>query len=547
MSSRAKSLTKLAIVFMSFVTIFGFRNIINNTQSFGLFAAILFLIGGAIYAIPMVLVTSEFGSIKKLENQESGMGSFCTFSLGQKQGFLASWASYFGNLFFFATIAPFTVMGFSFLFYGANGFDAIANSLYKNNGLSPDNAGRVATCVLALFSIMIFWAGTFVSKMGPKWLGKATTIGGMASLGLGVLFILIALCYTIPVKGTISWELIKAGFNPATDSSGNKQADWDWWSFLSSFPWLIFAYNGIETMSAFIKDTKGGAKGFKTASLIGMSIVICLMVVGVILVSLTIEKDTIDGWGIPNSYYYSYTRILGLENDSVAGKAVIRIVGLITGVSGLGSMFFWTAGPAKVFFSEVPEKALGKWLAKTDKNGMPTNALLVQGAIVTFILILVGVTTKGSLVDPTDPTSDVTTTGSFIERLFNSATTLAIIQMFFYFWAYVWFRLKKDDEEREYIFFKGKLKWIPITMCIITLVLLAISFFFGAIPSPQTWEAGWVDALIDFLIIFGGAVFFMGAGLFIWWFNMERPERSKGNNKKVEQKTKEAKTEKVNA
>gem|GEM_PF-5648260 len=90
MSQRAKTLTKLALVFMSFVTVFGFRNVINNGYQFGLLAAVLFLVGGAIYALPMVMITSEFGSIKKLKDQESGLGSFCSFALGKKAGFLAS-------------------------------------------------------------------------------------------------------------------------------------------------------------------------------------------------------------------------------------------------------------------------------------------------------------------------------------------------------------------------------------------------------------------------------------------------------------------------
>lgn len=515
MSQRAKTLTKFAIVFMSFVTIFGFRNIINNGYQFGLLASVLFLIGGAIYAIPMVMITSEFGSIKKLENQESGLGSFCTFSLGKKYGFLASWASYFGNLFFFATIAPFTVVAASFCIYGANGFDQITVILSQKGW--GDNSARMSTTILALCSILIFWMGTFISKLGPKWIGKVTTIGGMASLGLGLLFIIIALVYTIPVKGVLSSFGQSGSLNPVKDytDAGFKG---DWWSFLSAFPWLIFAYNGIETMSAFIKDVKGGAKSFRFASVIGMSIVVALMVVGVVVLSATIEKADINSWGIANSYYKVFPKILGLEENSTMGKVIIHLVGFITAVSGFGSMFFWTSGPAKVFFSEVPEGVMGKYLSKTDKNGIPTNALKVQAVAVTLILILFGVTTAGQEVVSEQGREIVT--NDFFNRITQATTSLATVQMFFYFWAYIWFRIKKNDEEREIVFFKNK--WIPISISILTIGLLSIAFFFGTIPSPYAWKDNWVGALLDLLLIFGGFILFMGIGLLIWHLNVER-------------------------
>ncbi|AHI53047.1 amino acid permease [Spiroplasma culicicola] len=515
MSSRTKTLTKATIVLMSFGIIFGFRNIINNQVQFGLLAAILFLVGGAIYAIPMVLITSEFGSIKKLKDQESGMGSFCVFTLGQKYGFLASWASYFGNLFFFATIAPFTIIALSFFFTGSNGFDKLAEVFYNdgNNGISQSNATRSSAIILALCAILLFWGGTFVSRKGPKWIGTFTNIGGTASLILGVLFIAIALFYTIPFGETIKFD--SSLLDPINNDNGFKG---DWWSFLSAFPWLIFAFNGIETMSVFVKDTKGGPKAFKIASVIGMSIVIGLMVVGTVVLSFTIDQETINSpqWGLSNSYYYVFPKILGLEIDSVAGKTIIHIVGLITALNGMGSMFFWTAGPAKVFFSEIPENVMGKYISKVDKNGIPVNALFLQAIVVSIILLIVGTTTVGEVGGGSS---------AFLTKITQATTSLATVQMFFYFGGYIKFRLKNDDEDRGTRFFKNK--WPAIIISVITLVLLAIAFFFGTIPSPESWKADWVNSLIDFIFIFGGFIFFMGFGMFMWWYNMERKVKVK--------------------
>ncbi|WP_069116558.1 amino acid permease [Spiroplasma helicoides] len=501
---------------MSFAIIFGFRNIVNNQNQFGFLACILFLVGGAIYAIPMVLITAEFGSVKKLKDQEAGLGSFCVFALGERGGFLASWSSYFGNLFFFATLAPFTIIALSYGFYGKNGFDELTQTFVDKNMLSTDDSARTSACILALFAIILFWAGTYISKKGPKWLGYVTNIGGTASLILGVLFILFALFYTLPVHG------IQSDFRGVQDldAVNSESFEGDWWAFMSAFPWLLFGYNGIETISVFIKDTKNGVKAFKIASIIGMSIVVGLMVVGSLVLTLTISQKQITDWKIPNADFLVFPYMIGLDEHSAGGKAIIHIAGLVTALNGIGSLFFWTAAPTKVFFSETPKNVMGKWLSKTDEYGMPHNALLAQAIVVTVILAVVGVTSTAS--DP-NATTNIESSSKFLMKSIDATTTLAIVQMFYYFWGYIRFRWKMDDTERGTRFFKNKV--FPIIICSVTLVILTVAFFFGCIPSPKSWSKDPGQAAIDFLFIFGGCVFFMAAGMLAYWFNVDRKAR----------------------
>ena len=67
---------------------------------------------------------------------------------------------------------------------------------------------------------------------------------------------------------------------------------------------------------------------------------------------------------------------------------MVRLVGIILFVGSLGSLALWTAAPVKVFFSEIPDGVFGKWLVKTNEEGNPTNALLVQGIIVTILVAI---------------------------------------------------------------------------------------------------------------------------------------------------------------
>gem|GEM_PF-5818143 len=67
---------------------------------------------------------------------------------------------------------------------------------------------------------------------------------------------------------------------------------------------------------------------------------------------------------------------------------------------------------------------MGKYLSKTDKNGLPVNALFVQAIVVTVILLLFGATTSGTLNSGGN---------NFFNRIMQATTSLATVQMIFYF------------------------------------------------------------------------------------------------------------------
>ncbi len=511
MNERKKTLSKLTIIFMVFATVFALRNIINNQVQFGLLSMLLFLVGGIVYAIPIVFISSEFASIKKLKNAEAGLGSYCSLILGKKCGFLASWSSFFTNLFYFATLAPFTVIAISFVITGTNGFDLLALKL-NENGMDEDNASRVSAILLACIAIVIFWIGSFIAKKGARWIGIITNIGGTASLMLGVVFIVLCLFVALPVfkNGQVPSSFDKEHLNPMSSWG----FDGDWWGFMSAFPWIMISYNGIETMAVFMRDTKKGPKAFKISTLIGMLIVIFLMVCGGLALSLVIEQGLITKWGLSNTYYYVFSYMFNLPFDSIGGTIIIRVVALVTALNGLGALFFWTVGPVKVFFSEIPEGVMGKWAQKTNKAGIPTNGIIAQAIVVTIILLIVGVTTTGAIGKGSS---------NFLTLITQTTTTMSVFPFLFFFISYIKLRWKLEDTERTTKFFKNK--YIAITITSISLMVIIIAIIFGAIPSPVSWKSDWVTSLTSLLLSVGGLVIFMGFAMLMWYLNVQRKNK----------------------
>ncbi|PPE06508.1 amino acid permease [Mesoplasma corruscae] len=513
---RNKSFTKSALVFLVFAIVFSFRNIINNQSQFGIMGLFLFLIGGIIYAIPITFVSIEFNSIKKLKDNEAGLGGWCIYSLGKKNGFIASWTSYFANVFFFATLAPFAVISISFVLMGDNGFDMLAKHLVMQ-GYSENNATRYSTMLLSLFAIILFWFTTYLSKKGPNWIKYITNIGGTASLFLGLIFIVIGLFVTVPfihksVSPTWSWEF----FDPLNSNFFNGNT----WAFMSAVPWVFFAYNGIETIAVFQKDLKGDYKAFKIGAILGNVFTIIIMVICGLTMSLAIDQNLITEWGISNSYYKVFPALFGLseQGGGVWYQLILRSIAFIFAINSFGALAFWTVGPAKVFYSEVPYEAAGKILSKTDHNGIPRNALNFQFIIVVLLLVLVGTTTKGAVGQGTS---------EFLQTITQATTSLAIIPFIYLFVGYIKIRLN-EEIDKQICFIKNK--YVATLFAIFILFILIMALFFGIIPSPESWKDDWSSAIVALSLSFFGTVVSMGFAYFMWYWNVDRIKNNQLKN-----------------
>ena len=113
---------------------------------------------------------------------------------------------------------------------------------------------------------------------------------------------------------------------------------------------------------------------------------------------------------------------------------MVRLVGIILFVGSLGSLALWTAAPVKVFFSEIPDGVFGKWLVKTNEEGNPTNALLVQGIIVTILVAI--------------PALGIGNMDSFLETLINMTASTSLVPVLFLLIAYIGLRWKRNNAEK---------------------------------------------------------------------------------------------------
>lgn len=449
MNNSRERLGPVALMLMTFSAVFAFPSIVNNSIQIGLATIPGYIFGSVFYFFPFILMIAEFASANA-EN-ESGIHSWLASVLGERWAFLGAWSYFFVNLFFFCSLLPNTLIYASYSFVGKNVFE-----------------GSHGTKVIAIISVILFWIMTWVCIKGVSWISKVTNFAGSARLFMGVAFVILAFIVVFgfgkaPAQG-FTLKSITPKFN---------------WTFFMTMAWILQAVGGGESIGVYIKDVKGGNKTF-VKTMIGATVIVGIMyILGAVAVGLVVPTEVLKG-NFSNGIFDIF-KILG-NYFNIPGGVMVRLVGVILCLGSLGSLALWTAAPVKVFFSEIPEGVFGKWLVRTNEEGNPTNALIVQGIIVTTLLI-----------------------------------------------AYIQLRWKKDDMPRS---FKLGHRSFGIAVGIFLLLTFIFVFFMSTVPDPHlimqeihgTLPKGTASPIGMLIYNVVGLIVFMG---FAWicWYRYERKQR----------------------
>lgn len=481
-SKSRERIGSVALMLMTFSAVFAFPSIVNNSIQIGLATIPGYIFGTVFYFLPFILMIAEFASANS--TKESGVHSWLESVLGPKWAFLGAWSYFFVNLFFFCSLLPNTLIYGSYAFFGQNLFESA-------NG----------TKVIAIISILLFWIMTWVCIKGVSWISTVTSLAGSARLFMGVIFVVLAFVVVFIFGKAPAQEFSVATIKPNFN-----------WTFFMTMAWILQAVGGGESIGVYIKDVKGGNKTF-VKTMIGATLIVGLMyILGAIAVGLVVPEAVLKG-NYSNGIFDIF-KILG-THFHIPGGVMSRLVGVILFLGSLGSLALWTAAPVKVFFSEIPEGVFGKWLVKTNDEGNPTNALMVQGIIVTVLLII--------------PALGIGDMNSFLETLINMTASTSLLPVLFLLIAYIGLRLKKDDMPRDFRF--GNRTFGLIAGIVLLLVFIFV-FFMSTVPDPKlivaelhgTLPKGTASPIGMLIYNVLGLIIFMGFA-WIFWARYEKKQK----------------------
>ena len=216
-----------------------------------------------------------------------------------------------------------------------------------------------------------------VSFLGTKRIGESKWIVNIGTffkiafmLGLGILGIYV---------------FIKTGesANPITSVSDLLPSlDLAGLAFLSV---IIFNFLGFEVVATFADDMENPKKEIPKALIVGRALMALFYILPATGINIAMTMEQAEASGITESFMILLTN-LGVNPDLV--RAVVIAVGLMFIYTMVANIVSWSFGVNSVAKYSADDGGLPKIFSKTNKEGVPYMASIMNGIVATGIIIV---------------------------------------------------------------------------------------------------------------------------------------------------------------
>ena len=456
-AKRKSNMHKLGIfvlAMMTFAAIASLRGLPSMAE-YGLSSAFYYILIAIIFFLPVSLVSAELATGWP---KDGGVYLWVKEAFGQRWGFLAIWLQWIQNVVWYPTLLSFAAGALAFIFNP----DLINNPIY------------VVSVIL-----IVYWASTLAAFRGLKFSGIITTVGTIGgTLIPGIVIILLG----------AFWLL----------SGSPSQIDLSWNSFvpdLTSLSNIVFAasvlllYGGMEVSAVHAKEVQNPQRDYPKAIFIALALTVGIFVFGTLAVGIVVPQAEINlVSGVMQAFAYFF------EAYSIGW--LIPIFAILIVFGAVGQVGAWIVGPSKGMLETAKEGTLPPFLQKTNKQGVATHVMIVQGLIVSVLSLVF-------LIMP-----DVNSSFWILTAL---TAQLYLIMYVFMLAAAIKLKYSQPDVKRPYTVPGGNLgMWICAGIGGLA-ALAAIGI--GFIPPAQI---GTGDLLAYELFLFGGIAVLGGAPLLIY-------------------------------
>ena len=282
---------------------------------------------------------------------------------------------------------------------------------------------------LSLFWLLVLQLGYtwLVSFLGTQRIGESKWIVNIGTffkiafmVGLGFLGIYVY------IKTGESANPIKSAADllPSLDLAGL--------SFLSI---IIFNFLGFEVVATFTDDMENPKKEIPKALVIGGALMALFYVLPATGINIAMSMEDAEASGITESFMILLTK-LGMDANLV--RVIVIVVGLMFIYTMVANIVSWSFGVNSVAKYSADDGGLPKAFSKTNKEGVPYMASILNGVVASAILVL------GVILDRFTNVSNL-----FWTFLSLSLVTLLVgyIPMFLAF-----LKLRKEDSKAERVY-----------------------------------------------------------------------------------------------
>ena len=346
-SAAPKKISVFKLVMLTAAIIVSVRNLpmmaeVKLQMLFFVFIAVV------MFLIPTALVSAELATGWP---EQGGVYVWVKEAFGERWGFLATWLQWIQMPFGMVMILSFVAGSLAFVF----------NPGMKNNGL-----------FIFVIVAVVYWGATLLNLRGMNTSSMISTVCLLAGVLIpAVLIIIFGLIYWIggnPLQ--VNFAFSAGNYFPPMDIH-----------HIALLAGFIFTFSGIEVSAAHANEVENPQRNYPIAILLSVIIIVTVNVLGGLFVAMVVPHSQLTlNAGIMQAFQSFFNKF--------HVSWLIPVCALLTGLGAIGQVSTWIVGPVKGLLSTAQNGDLPRVFQKVNKNGVPTNLLIVQASLVTVIGLL---------------------------------------------------------------------------------------------------------------------------------------------------------------
>lgn len=463
MSNKISPVNKISIftfAIMNIVAVVSLRGLPAEAV-YGLSSIFFYVFAAVFFLIPVSLVAAELATGWP---EKGGLFRWVGEAFGPKLAFMAMFLLFVQVCVWFPTALTFGAVSLAFI-----GPDQSMDTALSENKFF----------VLAIV-LVIYWLATFVASRGVSAFSFLSKWGGMIGTIIPAA-ILIVLGFAFFFSGekiqiALSWKDLLPDFTNFNNI------------VLAASIFLFYA--GMEMNAIHVKDLNNPTRSYPIAIAIAAIGTVVIFVLGTLAIAFVIPQTDINLTQSLLVAYFDMFRWAGLSFLAPI-MAVCLAIGVMAGV------VTWVAGPSTGLLEVAKAGYLPRFWQYTNKNGMATHILLVQGIIVTFLAITFVI---------------LPSVEAAYQILSQLAAVIYLILYMLMFSAAIYLRFSQPNRPRPYRVPGGKVGLYFFAS--LGFLSSAIAFSFSFIP-PSQIAVGSPSTYISILV--GLCLFFIAIPIVIYY------------------------------
>lgn len=339
-----------SLIIMNIVAVVSLRGLPAEAE-YGMSSIFYYIFAAVFFLIPVSLVAAELATGWP---EKGGVFRWVGEAFGPKLAFLAMFLLWAEVTIWFPTALTFGAVSLAFI-----GPDQGADQALSSNKLF----------VLAIV-LLIYWGATYISTKGVSFFSKVAKWGGIIGTIIPAAILVV-----------LGFAYVFSGETPQIEVSFR-----DIWPDFTKFDNFVLAasiflfYAGMEMNAIHVKEVDNPKRNYPIAIMIAALGTVSIFVLGTLAIAFVIPQKDIS---LTQSLLVTYFKMF--QWAGIPWLAPIIAVALAIGV--LAGIVTWVSGPSTGMLSIAKAGYLPRWWHHTNKNGVATHIMFVQGVVVSILSI----------------------------------------------------------------------------------------------------------------------------------------------------------------